>query len=473
MKESDYRGLWSKIQSFDFDEPDSKIKFSDKLAAQQKWNSCFTEKAIAEYRRFLLLCCISPHGASPSKVVDEVWHLHLTYTKSYWTDLCKHVLEKELHHHPSRGGDDEDEKHRRWYRETLLLYQVVFDESPPVEIWPPPDLEIIRYPDPDLSTTPHLRSVVTLILAIPFVFSSLLFAKLSPYDLKGPQFLVFFSLLVTAAFVSFLLIQQYKNEIIKQWLSDLLPRDLSIFQLTWYMYGHARALQTCIVGLVRRGLIEPERGGLFRVRNDRYGTPVTEDNPLVPAFLQEPKGAELNYEMIATNWNKREIYHHPVMAGLEEFVNDRENYSRKYWIFCIVFLVAIIRMVQAEHYHKPFAYLVMICFITIGAITIVGHQTSRKKTLFNKCRQWYFVEVSSGAYHPDEVVRDFAYRGNPAIEMYSDGMFMAMVFDTINGKQVVSDSGFSASCGSDGGDGGGSCGSGGCGGGCGGCGGGD
>ena len=125
-----YKSLWNKIQNFSFDDPDAVISFSRKLASQNNWSAKFTERAIEEYRKFIFLCCISPHGASPSPVVDEVWHMHLTFTQSYWMDLCKNTLEKDLHHHPSKGGADEKHKHEKWYSEIFQLYQQVFKETP-------------------------------------------------------------------------------------------------------------------------------------------------------------------------------------------------------------------------------------------------------------------------------------------------------------------------------------------------------
>jgi len=68
--------------------------------------------------------------------VDEVWHQHLTYTRSYWVDLCQGVLGRELHHFPSAGGPEEDVKHREWYKATLRLYTATFDAEPPADIWP-------------------------------------------------------------------------------------------------------------------------------------------------------------------------------------------------------------------------------------------------------------------------------------------------------------------------------------------------
>src|SRR5581483_5342827 len=141
-----YSGLWSAIEQFRLDDPDAAISFSRKLAAKQHWSPTFTNRVIEEYRKFLLLCCISPTGASPSQIVDEAWHLHLTYTQSYWIDLCKNTLGKDIHHHPSRGGEEEDLKHRDWYSDTLLLYQSVFESPPPNDIWPPPKADIIQQP---------------------------------------------------------------------------------------------------------------------------------------------------------------------------------------------------------------------------------------------------------------------------------------------------------------------------------------
>src|ERR1700709_1185766 len=93
--------LWDKIRNFPMDDESATITFSSKLAAVQNWTAAFTQKAIDEYKRFIFLCCILEAGAAPSKAVDEVWHLHLTYTRSYWIDLCRNTLGKDIHHYPS------------------------------------------------------------------------------------------------------------------------------------------------------------------------------------------------------------------------------------------------------------------------------------------------------------------------------------------------------------------------------------
>ncbi len=99
----------------------------------------FAARAISEYRRFLYLAVVAGHQVSPSDDVDQVWHLHLLYTESYWNRLCCDVLAMPLHHHPTTGGASERAKFDAWYRTTLESYRRVFLEDPPADIWPNPE----------------------------------------------------------------------------------------------------------------------------------------------------------------------------------------------------------------------------------------------------------------------------------------------------------------------------------------------
>jgi len=65
-----------------------------------------------------------------------VWHLHLTYTQSYWNELCSKVLKKPLHHSPTKGGRSESKKYRSQYQATLDSYTSTFGKAPPIDIWP-------------------------------------------------------------------------------------------------------------------------------------------------------------------------------------------------------------------------------------------------------------------------------------------------------------------------------------------------
>jgi hypothetical protein len=129
--------LWSKLESYSPDNPHDALTFSQRLARENGWPPTFTERVITEYKKFLFLCMISPHPVTPSDEVDQTWHLHLVYTKSYWSDLCKNILGKDIHHTPTEGGPEERDKFHSYYEATLQLYRDKFNTEPPDDIWPP------------------------------------------------------------------------------------------------------------------------------------------------------------------------------------------------------------------------------------------------------------------------------------------------------------------------------------------------
>lgn len=124
------------IESFQFDAEAASLTFAARLARENGWSSDYTRRAIEEYLRFVYLCAISAEPLTPSDTVDQVWHLHLTYTRSYWDDLCKQILHRPLHHGPTRGGSAEGRKYAEWYERTLSFYESVYGEKPRPDIWP-------------------------------------------------------------------------------------------------------------------------------------------------------------------------------------------------------------------------------------------------------------------------------------------------------------------------------------------------
>ncbi len=127
--------LWNRLQGFSLDASDADFPFSKKLAKEENWTLDFTKKAIEEYKKFIYLCCILPHGASPSKTVDKVWHMHLIYTRNYWEEFCPEILRRKLHHHPSKGGQHEKDRHQDWFLDTLSQYKTIFQKEAPADIW--------------------------------------------------------------------------------------------------------------------------------------------------------------------------------------------------------------------------------------------------------------------------------------------------------------------------------------------------
>ena len=129
--------LWEKIASFELDEAGSQFPFTSRLAREQGWTHVFAGRVVMEYKRFIALAMMAGHPVTPSEEVDQVWHLHMVYTRSYWQGLCRDILGRELHHSPTSGGMAENEKFNDWYGKTLESYRQIFGTEPPADIWPP------------------------------------------------------------------------------------------------------------------------------------------------------------------------------------------------------------------------------------------------------------------------------------------------------------------------------------------------
>lgn len=128
--------LWKKINSLQIEPPQADLTFTQRLARENDWSATFSEKVIFEYRRFLFLMATSNREVTPSDQVDQAWHLHLTYTRSYWQDLCEDIIGFKLHHNPTEGGVQQQEKFKEQYQYTLDLYKKVYNEAPLNDVWP-------------------------------------------------------------------------------------------------------------------------------------------------------------------------------------------------------------------------------------------------------------------------------------------------------------------------------------------------
>lgn len=128
--------LYNQIQAFELDQPDV-FPFSQRLAKENQWSLTYTQQVIEEYKKFLFLAIAADHQVAPSYAVDQAWHLHLTYTHSYWDDLCAQILQKPLHHHPLKAGATQQELSWQGYSKTLKSYENFFG-YPPTDIWQPP-----------------------------------------------------------------------------------------------------------------------------------------------------------------------------------------------------------------------------------------------------------------------------------------------------------------------------------------------
>ena len=126
--------LRGRIEAHPFD-PGILLGFTRRLARDHGWPLPFACDAVREYGRFCFLAVASPNPVTPSEEVDEVWHLHLTYSRDYWDVWCGAVLQAPLHHDPTPGGVAAQARFRAQYAETLALYEGFFG-PPPEAFWP-------------------------------------------------------------------------------------------------------------------------------------------------------------------------------------------------------------------------------------------------------------------------------------------------------------------------------------------------
>ena len=130
--------LWQKLGDFHIGDSDASFSFVQRLARENYWRIDYAEQVVSEYKRFIYLIATSGRHLTPSEQVDQAWHLHLAYTRSYWQELCGEILGFELHHQPTKGGRDQQGHFKLCYAATLETYAEVFGEAAPPAFWPDP-----------------------------------------------------------------------------------------------------------------------------------------------------------------------------------------------------------------------------------------------------------------------------------------------------------------------------------------------
>jgi len=456
MVQQQYLPLWNKIESYPLDEGTAAVPFSAKLAASENWSIPFTQRAIEEYRKFLLLCCISEKGAAPSKTVDEVWHLHLTYTQSYWFGLCRDTLGRDIHHYPSAGGDEEDDKHRGWYSETLELYRAVFAMEPPADIWPAarrsgpmadPVPEDLTY-----SWDRRVTGIIAGILALPFLFIWISYGTPYPFSLNGPQFLLFFPLYGAAIILSYIV---YRDQLKKQVVAITaahFPTDVTPFQMAAFLYGKHRAVQASLVDLIKRNLVELDSHNRFLVKSSNYQPMPGESNPMISAYAQEPDGSIYAYDSILANWYDRAKFGHPTLVALDQFAHRGEP-MRAYFFHVAFFAMVVARATQGIVNGRPIIFLVLETAGLSILFYLAQQLFSRPRVVYGEAKRLYKETINSPGMDDTLLVPNFALQGLPAINGFAEGAMLAVVFasnDPISFRRNLGD-------GNSGGDGGSSC----------------
>ena len=266
--QADQAALYQRLQAFSFDRPDASLSFGQRLARENNWSLEFADRAIGEYKKFAFLAVRAGHPVTPSDQVDQVWHLHLTYTRSYWEEFCPQVLQMPLHHEPTRGGEAESQKFDDWYGKTLESYQHWFGELPPADIWPAAairfgrDLRFVRVndqqnwvvPKPKISGPPQLPQMVLLFFASMFILTGCesIAGLPNPLDFNGQEFLSFYGLLMAIGLPLAFWLRNFLR------LPDRGPQlasDLDAYDVAYLAGGKGRVVETALASLVQQKFV--------------------------------------------------------------------------------------------------------------------------------------------------------------------------------------------------------------------------
>jgi len=281
--------LYERLEAFEFDPPGVQLTFARRLARENAWSQAYAERVIGEYRRFVFLAIEAGHVVTPSEQVDQAWHLHLIYTRSYWDGLCREVLGRPLHHGPTQGGASEQAKYIGCYEQTLASYERLFGERPPQDIWPPAQQrfgEDLRHvtvntaqhwiiPKPRWPALPKWTrrlTTTTPLLAMGLVGMPLVGAGTSPLDWRGPDFLALYATITLAALVMAVIVRLVFAP--AEDVPSVKQSPLNAYEVACLWSGPLRAVQAAFSAMVQAGYLrlvdEEERVlGIFRSTKTR------------------------------------------------------------------------------------------------------------------------------------------------------------------------------------------------------------
>lgn len=278
------RDLLNRIEAFPIDGPEPPaLPFAARLAREQGWSRPFAERAVREYRRFVFLAVTAGRPMCPSEQVDAVWHLHLTYTRSYWKRFCGDTLGRPLHHEPTRGGGEEADKHLRMYADTLAEYRKAFGHEPPADLWPEAGTRfgddtrhvVVHTKDHWVVSKKRVWRAATAALVAAGVTAGLGCGGLNPFELVGTDFLVFLVPMLLAALAVGLVIRNTRT-------GPKLDPDEPLPDLTWsqaaLLAGHTgRLFDAAIARLIQSGTA---RVSADESKLEKGGPPADELSPV-------------------------------------------------------------------------------------------------------------------------------------------------------------------------------------------------
>ncbi|WP_164101853.1 TIGR04222 domain-containing membrane protein [Candidatus Laterigemmans baculatus] len=389
----------ARVEAFEIDSDSKTLRFVDRLARENRWTVGYASRVVREYLRFCILAMRSGHPVTPSEDVDQAWHLHLTYTRSYWERFCGETLGSPLHHEPTAGGPEEGGKFRDWYQATLDSYRRVFESEPPQDIWPPTAQRFahagefrwmnagrewaipkrltlvgggaiaccIAGPPTSLVVANALAGEVATTPAIGFIF---------PFNISGTAFLIFY-----AAFSLLGLIAMLALRISRSVSQDHDPRigeanKLSTDELAVLAGGGSRLAHVALTRLFADRRIEASKRLWWYSSFKVVGAPPTQpaiDRDLYSAIASGKPTSEL-MEIVKPHFEHIE-------ARLEE-KGLRHPYGQQSragtWIAVFIGAIGGLRLVQGLALGEEIGYL--LAMMLVFAIAAIGLNIRRSRT---------------------------------------------------------------------------------------------
>ncbi len=529
------QALYDKLMAFVIDEPGVELTFARRLARENGWSLPYAERVIVEYKRFVFLAMTAGQVATPSEQVDQAWHLHLTYTRSYWDGLCREVLGQPLHHGPTKGGAAEQAKFIDLYNQTLASYRRFFGQEPPADIWSPagqrfgedlrhvsvntarnwivpkprlpawpwrarrdgvgslcrqsPPLQTstlaAKTPDPRTSAWPQpsrAQPRSTPLFALGLVGLPLA-AGLGPLDWKGDEFLGFYFLAAAAAFLAALLIRLiFTGD--EPAASGAKQAPLDPYQIACLAGGPMRAVQAAFAAMVQAGTLklaseESTTLGVFKRRQTKIqqgGTSLPENAPRLERALYH--AAVVPVETIAPLTEAglpvaEDIRTDLVKRGLMRASLIRTSSIVASAIMAAPLLLGVTKIAIGLWRDRPVGFLIAACAVT-GIVAVVMLLAGSRVT---SAGRQILEPLQDKHAHTKQLVSTASATVAPAdlallVGLFGCSLLAAGQLASVHAMLPRTSGG--GGCGSAG-CGGGGCGgggcSGGCGGGCGGCGG--
>lgn len=298
---------------------------------------------------------------------------------------------------------------------------------------------------------------------------------MNPFELPGPQFLVFF--LLFGAFILGLLV----------WVRRMGEPDPSVsvqltdpYEIAFLRGGANEVLRLAATGLIDRGILQVDETKLS-IADEGRGRVLR--NPIERAVLDHFRSEKELRSLFSDGALKEPAALYPAHLSELGLINGTGERLQQ-WLMCltaiaVLWLTAIVKIRMGIARHHPFSYLVMLSIaFTVGCFVVGFRRRTQRgerfladmRTLFEPLRQ------RSGSFIPrsnnDEVLLMAAVFGVTSLPN-STYPYAHKLFAKSAGSGGDAGCGAGTSCGSSDGGGGSSCGSsGGCGGGggCGGCG---